>query len=446
MIIDRLTQISDIEEEGIVIGTLLSYPEWTEGVSEDLFTDLDLKNVCKAILSLRDEGKIVDVVFIDAWLTEHRIDHEMADIGLLIPKGVYDEEHFRFHVYRLQDLSARRKLEKIIYKYSTSTTSEAEDIGEVISKMTDELSSILRLSDDGILTANDAVVKLVERMDSNKSKKGVTGTPTGFKTLDRRTGGLQIGQLITVGAESSQGKTSFAINIAMNAALNNEPIAFYSLEMGADELMARIVSALSKVPSSDMLYRQLDSTKEKMVNDVLIQSSKLPIYFDETSTKDLDSIISSIRAMKIKYGIKGAVVDYIQILARNEKGRSEEQIVADVARRFKNLAKELGIWILELSQLSRDKDNPEPNKARLRQSGQIEEASDIVILLYRPEVYNRRFSGEFSGIDPAGSALVDIAKGRGVGLEKFIVGFNPELTLFYDKESKPIMEQIEAPF
>lgn len=166
----------------------------------------------------------------------------------------------------------------------------------------------------------------------------------------------------------------------------------------------------------------------------------MPIYFDDRSTSNIETILSSIRMMKIKYGIKGAIVDYLQILNVNMKGTSKEQQMGDVARRLKNIAKELDIWVIALSQLNRNADNFKPTIARLRDSGQIAEAADMVILVCRPEVYgtDKRYPYEgFQGCETKDTAMIDVAKGRNVGLMQFIVGFRKENTNFYDLDDVP---------
>ena len=136
--------------------------------------------------------------------------------------------------------------------------------------------------------------------------------------------------------------------------------------------------------------------------------------------------------MVIKYGIKGVIVDYLQILNVNMKGANKEQQMGDVARRLKNIAKELDIWVIALSQLSRDNQNPIPSLTRLRDSGQIAEAADMVILIYRPEIYGKKYPVEFSEMSTEGTAMIDVAKGRNIGLMKFIVGFDARTTNFYE--------------
>ena len=139
--------------------------------------------------------------------------------------------------------------------------------------------------------------------------------------------------------------------------------------------------------------------------------------------------------MKFKYGISGAIVDYLQILSVNMKGSNTEQQMGEAARRLKNLAKELDIWIVALSQLNRDSINPVPSLARLRASGQIAEAADVVMLIYRPELYGKYYPEPFQNADTHGTAMIDIAKGRNIGLAKFLVRFEAANTRFSEMES-----------
>ena len=128
----------------------------------------------------------------------------------------------------------------------------------------------------------------------------------------------------------------------------------------------------------------------------------------------------------------GAIIDYLQILSITNKTQTEEQFLGSVARRLKNLAKELNIWIIALSQLNRKNAENAPSLSDIRASGQIGEAADNVVFIYRPEVFNRSYPAPFASTSTQGTAMIDIAKGRSVGLKKFILGFKPEQTLFYN--------------
>lgn len=139
----------------------------------------------------------------------------------------------------------------------------------------------------------------------------------------------------------------------------------------------------------------------------------------------------------MKHDIDGAIIDYLQILNVNMKNGSKEQQMADAARRLKNLAKDLDIWIIALSQLNRDNQNPVPSLNRLRDSGQIAEAADIVMFVYRPEVYNKNYPIPYQNFSTKGTALIDVAKGRNIGMLNFIAGFDKNKTLFYELKEIP---------
>lgn len=227
--------------------------------------------------------------------------------------------------------------------------------------------------------------------------------------------------------------TSLALSMAYNAIQTGAKVAMYSMEMTNEELGARLLSINSGVSSSEILYSsRLGEEKLKSLDYSAGVIKYDNMYFDDNSTSNIETILVSIRSMKIKHNISGAVVDYLQILNVNQKNSNKEQAMGDVARRLKNLAKELGIWIIALSQLNRNSDNPVPNLNRLRDSGQIAEAADLVIFVYRPEYYGKAFPEPFENIAVEDKAMIDIAKGRNVGTARFVCDFHKKTTFFSD--------------
>ena len=224
------------------------------------------------------------------------------------------------------------------------------------------------------------------------------------------------------------------------------PVAFYSMEMTKHQIAARMLSAESGIPSKDIQMSRLSEPMLEQIDKGVARVLRNDVYFDDRSTSNIDTILSSIRSLKIKYGIKGAIVDYLQILNVNMKGTNKEQQMGDVARRLKNIAKELGIWIVALSQLNRDNLNPVPTLARLRDSGQIAEAADVVMLIYRPECYSKDYPEPFKSANTQGTAMIDVAKGRNVGTFKFLVGFDKPTTSFYNLSDIPPAPVEEEPF
>ena len=254
---------------------------------------------------------------------------------------------------------------------------------------------------------------------------------------------MQKSDLIIIAADTSSGKTSLAMKIAMNAGCN---IAFYSMEMKKEQIAARMLSIQSGVPANIIQYSRMTDVQLSMIDSGIAKILDKPVFFDDRSTSSIDSILASIRSLKIKQNIDGVIVDYLQILTVNQKGLNKEQQLADAARRLKNIAKELDIWVIALSQLNRDTANPVPSLGRLRDSGQIAEAADTVILIYRPENYDRSYPDPFKNANTSGTAMIDIAKGRNVGTFKFLVGFKAETTNFYELNEVPFAPTDEQPF
>jgi replicative DNA helicase len=295
------------------------------------------------------------------------------------------------------------------------------------------LSSAISMSSDTVFTVKDAVVEVYNQIDRNCAGSKITGIATGFSEFDKRSGGLQGGNLVIIAAETGQGKSSLAGTIALNTAKNGARIVFYSQEMTKMELAGRLMAIETKISANALLHSRLDNYQIEQVHKNTQKIIDTSIYFDERSTNNIENILSSIRSMKIKHDINIVIVDYLQLVGTTKKGLTREQHVAEVARQLKNIAKELNITVLLLSQLSRDKD-PQPKLSRLRDSGQIEEAADIVIFIYRPEYYGKDYPKDFEHISTTGTALIEVAKGRNIGIFKFILGFDEKLTHFYEDD------------
>ena len=377
----------------------------------------------------------MDIITVFNECQKRKLDVTAFDVAQLAQKyNIFFDERVSILLEKYQ----RRKIFEIGSLLTSNALSGVNDISDILTEAKDRMNGIFSGNRENVYTMKDAVEAVYDNIQKNFKGVGeLTGDPTGFKKLDKRSGGLQTSDLIIVAADTSMGKTSFSIKLAMNCGC---PIAFYSMEMKKEQIAARMISIASGVPANEILFSKLDSGQIISIDKGAAKVMDYPVYFDDRSTSNIETILSSIRMMKIKYGIKGVIVDYLQILNVNMKGTNKEQQMGDVARRLKNIAKELDIWIIALSQLNRDLQNPVPSLGRLRDSGQIAEAADMVILIYRPEVYGKRYPEDFANTDTQGTAMIDVAKGRNVGLMKFIVGFKKENTNFYDLDDVPIYE------
>ncbi|MQO98435.1 DNA helicase [Prevotella copri] len=406
------------------------------------------RDIWKAVDNMGKQGMPIDVISVSAELSKQKSNVTALDL-MNISAQIASSAHVEYHAIRLQDLGRRRKLWVVGQQLSKVGLSEEILTADAHQEAIESIGGVFEKA-DGVFTLDDAMNSLNEIMVKNATVGGVTtGTKTGMERFDEK-GGLQKSDLIIVAGETSQGKTSLALCMTRHAIENGAKVAFYSMEMTKEQLTARLLSAKTNIPANNILYSgSLAPSEIRMIDDA---RGKLPgenLFFDDKSTSNIDSILLSIRMLKMQKDIDGAVVDYLQILNVNSRSTSfsREQAMGDAARRFKNLAKELNIWIIALSQLSRDSNCPEPNLNRLRDSGQIGEAADVVILVYRAEYYNRAYPAPFDNKDDYptdGTAMIDVAKGRNIGTFKFFMGFNKNTTNFF--KTNLINEDVQVPF
>lgn len=444
--------VNDPKAEQYVIGSLLvdptAYTLVSQYLDEDCFYDPMCRDIWKAVDNMGKQGMPIDVISVSAELSKQKSNVTALDL-MNISAQIASSAHVEYHAIRLQDLGRRRKLWVVGQQLSKVGLSEEILTADAHLEAIDSIGGVFEKA-DGVFTLDDAMNSLNEIMVKNATVGGVTtGTKTGMERFDEK-GGLQKSDLIIVAGETSQGKTSLALCMTRHAIENGAKVAFYSMEMTKEQLTARLLSAKTNIPANNILYSgSLAPSEIRMIDDA---RGKLPgenLFFDDKSTSNIDSILLSIRMLKMQKDIDGAVVDYLQILNVNSRSTSfsREQAMGDAARRFKNLAKELNIWIIALSQLSRDSNCPEPNLNRLRDSGQIGEAADVVILVYRAEYYNRAYPAPFDNKDDYptdGTAMIDVAKGRNIGTFKFFMGFNKNTTNFF--KTNLINEEVQVPF
>lgn len=437
-----------IEAEKAVLATIMAdrnaLTEVRQMLDVEAFYYETHREIYKAQLAISERGDFPDLITVMNELNRRKsgvTPYELTEISGHVTNFLAQ------HAAEVFDKYKRRQFFEIGCYLQSNCFSEDNDVVDVAEEARKKMEGIF--PDDGrsVSTIRDAVQGVYDNINRNMTGgEGLTGSPTGFGELDRRSGGLQTSDLVIIAADTSMGKTSLAIKMAMNAGC---PVAFYSMEMKKEQIAARMISIETGVPANEILYSRLGASQITAIDKGVSQICENPVFFDDRSTSSIETILASIRMMKIKYGIKGAVVDYLQILNVNMKGANKEQQMGDVARRLKNIAKDLDIWVIALSQINRDRDNPAPSLSRLRDSGQIAEAADTVILIYRPEVYGRSYPDPFTNASTKDTAMIEVAKGRNIGLLKFIVGFNKPTTNFYELGTVPqaeFQQKEEDPF
>ena len=417
--------LRNVDAEREVLSAIISdenaYAALSPSLSPDLFTDEASIKCYNIIMALSREGKIPDIMSVGMRLAEHG-----ETIAPFMGEGIPSINLTRQRIDELKELATKRNLYALGIEAQRIATSPTTEV-EAFRKLLTAFNNVVK-DDDNAQSIGEALHDLCNEVAQRMNGEGATGIMTGFQLIDARQG-FHGGDLVIIAAETSQGKTVLASTIAYNMAHNGTPVSYYSLEMGAKQLAARMVAKESGISSSRSLYDEHFSQREfETLHDASLALGEAPIFFDERSKTTFAKITSSIRTMARKKGVKVAVVDYLQILA-NGKDENREAIVADMARDLKNLATELGLCIIALSQLSRDGNNHEPSLARLRASGQIGEAADMVVGIYRPEVFG---INKHHGKPTQGVAFLNILKNRNGSLGESIVRFNGELTYFAD--------------
>jgi replicative DNA helicase len=319
-------------------------------------------------------------------------------------------------ISELEEQKRLRLVEEGITRALSSNNSE-----DKVKVLTDTITGLYRTERsqfvEGFAAARDAL-KMME-------KKQVVETPTGFPYLDSLTGGLHKGDLVIIAAETSQGKTSLALNVTQNVIDAGGSVAFISLEMTQRQIMERMICSKSGVAKSaimDNLERAQRAASE---------FSTLKFYIADVTNNSASHIMGLIRSASIRYNVDVVVVDYLQLVS-DKNHRSREQEIGQTARSLKNIAKELNINVIALSQLNRagKGHSSYPTLSRLRDSGQVEEAADLVLFVYRPEYYGIMEDGD--GNSTEGVAEIIIAKGRNYGTGKFKTHFEKDITRFGD--------------
>ena len=430
-------QAIDVEEA--VLGALM------------LERDAFVNNPCKPEWFYKEEHqKIVSCI---SELVYESIPVDLLQVTMkLKDKGILDEvggpmkiteltsrvataAHIEFHIRIIKEKFARREMIRMASDLMQKSYDEAIDIDDIFGFAQNEMSAVMSFdSEDSSITYKEATDEVIESLVS----KVEPGIKTGFTKLDKFSGGVQTSDLIIIAAESSQGKTSLALAMIRNMAKNGIPVAAYSLEMTSRQLVVRITAQETGLSAKDLLYNRISDNERSFVIPELKRMQNLPIYFDETSNNNINKICTSLRKLKIKYGIKVALVDYIQDM----EGSETEAGIGEIGRKLKNIAKELDICVIALSQLANDKNNPAPNIARLRGSGQLREKADVVLLIYRPEYYGKSYTGHFEHYPTEGTAQITVAKGRNIGVGSFLLFFNKNTTNFYDYIKQGDVEEI----
>lgn len=291
-----------------------------------------------------------------------------------------------------------------------------------IRKNYDKMSSLIKSALDQIEVAR-------------KNTSGVSGIPTGFTGLDRVTGGWQRSDMIIVAARPGMGKTAFVLSMARNMAVDHQvPVAVFSLEMSSIQLVQRLLASETEIDAGKLRKGTLEDHEFHQLHQRISRISEAPIFIDDTPALSIFELRAKCRRLKAQHGIQMVIIDYLQLMTAggDSKIGNREQEISTISRSIKQIAKELDIPVIALSQLSRQVEtrtgDKRPMLSDLRESGAIEQDADIVAFIYRPEYYG--FDTDEAGNSTAGMAEIVIAKHRNGALENVPLRFISRLAKF----------------
>lgn len=424
----------DIENiEKIALGTLITYPktyfEIANRINENSFEGYPNKCVFKGIVSRVVKGDLDVITLEDELRTMNLLDKVGGDVYLLdLAACGANPWNLESYISILEKQRKRKSVGDLVLE-TNDMLYKHDDPDKILSNLNDSITKILS---NGEKSGENLAYIVDTFKDSMNVSLKETLIQSGFKDLDSFMGGFERSDLIILAGATSMGKTSFALNLAKNILLNKHIIALFSLEMTSQQLISRLISVDARVPLKKIRYKTFSDFELERIQNSMDKLRSLNMIIDDNSTT-MNQIANQLRHYKLKYKIDVAFVDYLQLVSNSSSG-TREQEVAKVVRTLKNLAKELNICIFALSQLSRKvdarEDNKKPRLSDLRESGEIEQAADLVLFLYRPDYY----SLEPQSSEDVQSTEVIIAKGRNTGIGNIGMKFIPEYTMFLDNE------------
>jgi replicative DNA helicase len=396
-----------VEAEQSLLGALLidnqAFDRVADAVSgEDFYRD-DHRRIWRHIQRLIEASRPADVVTI-AESIEASEDKDKTG-GPTYLAALAQNTPSSLNVRRYAELVRERAVQRRLAQVATEIAESAlaptgKDVGQLLDEAESKIFQIAESGarrDQGLIGMSPILAGVFERIDhlhSQENPSDITGVPTGFVDLDQKTAGLQPGDLIIVAGRPSMGKTAFALNIAEHVALHPSvrmPVAIFSMEMSASQLALRILSSIAKIDQHKLRTGRLTNEEWPHLTDAIDKLNDTSIHVDETPALNSLEVRARARRLKREYGKLGlVVVDYLQLMSASSQGENRATEISEISRSLKALAKELQVPVIALSQLSRaveQRNDRRPMMSDLRESGAIEQDADVILFIYRDEVY-----------------------------------------------------------
>lgn len=393
----------NLEAEMSVLGAVLqsneAFMKCLELLRPEQFYRDAHRKIFAAASGLFGRGEPVDLITITNELRRRGELDEVGSSAFLaslvdaVPTGA----NVAYHARIVRDKALLRQLIAVATDIVGLGFADQEEADQVLEQAEQQ---IFELSEDRVRRAFLPLKSIlkdtfeqVEKLFDRRTQ--VTGVPTGFEDLDMKTAGFQPSELIIIAGRPSMGKTSFALNIARNAAIEEQiPVGIFSLEMSKEQVVQRLLSSEAEVDSNRIRTGWLRESDWPKLTNAAGHLSEAPIFIDDSAALSVIELRAKARRLKAEQHIGMVVIDYLQLISGRHRSENRQQEVSDICRALKAMAKELKVPVVALSQLARRTEERErPQLSDLRESGAIEQDSDVVIFLYRPGYYQARKAG-----------------------------------------------------
>lgn len=423
-------------EQGVLSGILQRkdiFHKLVDILSPDDFYFPAHRILFATFLELYRNNQPIDLVSTTTWLRDHSDLERIGGLKFLtdLMQSVLRGANAEYYATLVLNASLQRSLIDAGAKIITNSFDSSRDLKDLLDESERSVFTIAeRTIRRSFVSSKELAANIVEGLvERFNNKDKVQGVSTGYAKLDEMTAGLQQSDLIILAARPAMGKTAFALNIAMRAAIEHQvPVAVFSLEMSADQLMLRMFSALGHIELAHLRTGFITDQDWKNLYTAADSVSNAQIFIDDTPALSALEVLARSRRIKFEHDIGLIIIDYLQLMRGRRYVESREQEISEISRSLKSLAKELNVPVLALSQLNRkveDRTDKRPQLADLRESGAIEQDADVVMFLYRDEVYNKESQDK-------GIAEVIIGKHRNGEVGTAKLAFFGQYTSFED--------------
>ena len=443
MLIERVPP-QNIEAEQAVLGAMLIEKEAIARVTEllkggDFYREAH-RLIFEAMLDLYNRNEAVDMItVIELFKREDNLE-KVGGIAYVtsLANSVPTAANVHYHAKIVEEKALLRQLIQTSTKIAALGYEGSEEVSQIVDQAEKMILEVSNRRIGGDFTPIKSIVLdafgKIEQL--YESRGGITGLATGFKDLDRLTSGLQKSDLILVAARPSMGKTAFTLNIASNVAIREKKaVAFFSLEMSKEQLVQRMLCAEASIDSQKLRIGELEDDDWTKLINAADRLSGAPIFIDDTAGISVLEMRSKARRLKVEHDLSLIIIDYLQLMqgSGGKGGENRQQEISEISRSLKGLARELGVPVVALSQLSRSVESRQVKKpmlSDLRESGSLEQDADIVAFLYREDYYN-------PDTENKNITEIIVAKHRNGPVDSVQLFFHKQFTRFADLTRMP---------